>query len=181
VIPRRRSLGGASAGRLVLVVRLVFIVLVASLGGLAGGGCKNSAGQRQTAPSAPGEAAPATVVVDTGERKVTFHVELARTEPEREKGLMYRERLAPDAGMLFLFERPSVQTFWMKNTLIPLDMVFIASDLSVVGVVANAQPLTLTARSVGEPSQYVLEIGGGLAARLGIRAGGRVQIQGIGP
>jgi uncharacterized membrane protein (UPF0127 family) len=153
---------------------LVGVALVGALGG-----CKNSAGQRQTQSAGPGEVAPATVVVDTGARKVTFHVELARTEPEREKGLMFRDRLAPDAGMLFLFERPSVQTFWMKNTLIPLDMVFIAPDQSVVGVVANAQPLTLTARTVGEPSQYVLEIGGGLAARLGIRAGERVEFHGV--
>jgi len=152
------------------------MALAAALGG---GACKNSAGQRQTASAGPAEAATSTVVVDTGERQITFHVELARTEPEREKGLMFREHLAPDAGMLFLFEVPMVQTFWMKNTLIPLDMIFIGRDRSIVGVVANAQPLTLTARSVGEPSQYVLEIGGGLAARLGIRAGQRVAFHGM--
>jgi uncharacterized membrane protein (UPF0127 family) len=146
---------------------------------LGGGACKNSAGQRQTASAGPGEAATSTVVVDTGERQITFRVELARTEPEREKGLMFREHLAPDAGMLFLFEVPMVQTFWMKNTLIPLDMIFIGPDRAIVGVVADAQPLTLTARSVGEPSQYVLEIGGGLAARLGIRAGQRVAFHGM--
>jgi uncharacterized membrane protein (UPF0127 family) len=166
VISRRNLLGTP------LVVALASVLAV--------GACKNSAGQRQTSSAGPSEAAASTVVVDTGERQVTFHVELARTEPEREKGLMYRDHLAPDAGMLFLFERPSVQTFWMKNTLIPLDMVFIGSDLSVVGVVANAQPLTLTARSVGEPSQYVLEIGGGLSSRLGIRAGARVVLHDVG-
>ena len=153
------------------------VVALASV--LAVGACKNSAGQRQTSSAGPSEAAASTVVVDTGERQVTFHVELARTEPEREKGLMFREHLASDAGMLFLFERPSVQAFWMKNTLIPLDMVFIGADHAVVGVVANAQPLTLTPRGVGEPSQYVLEIGGGLAARLGIRAGERVDFRGF--
>jgi uncharacterized membrane protein (UPF0127 family) len=72
-----------------------------------------------------------------------------------------------------------VQTFWMKNTLIPLDMIFIGSDYAIVGVVENAQPLTLIARSVGEPSQYVLEIGGGLSARLGIRAGQHVELRGV--
>lgn len=143
--------------------------------------CKNAAGQRQTASAGPADALAPTVVVDTGERKVTFRVELARTDPEREKGLMYREHLAPDTGMLFLFERPSVQTFWMKNTLIPLDMIFIAPDHTIAGIVANAEPLTLTTRTVGEVSQYVLEIGGGLAARLGIRAGARVDFNGVGP
>jgi uncharacterized membrane protein (UPF0127 family) len=166
----RRNLRGAPVASLGL--------LVLALAGGAGA-CKNSAGQRQTASAGPGEAQASSVVVDTGERKLTFRVELARTEPEREKGLMFREHLAPDAGMLFLFERPSVQTFWMKNTLIPLDMVFIGADREVVGVVANAEPLTLTARTVGEPSQYVLEIGGGLAARLGIRAGERVEFRGV--
>jgi uncharacterized membrane protein (UPF0127 family) len=154
-------------------------LLVLALLGAACGACKSSASQRASASAAPADAVAPTVVVDTGERKVTFRVELARTEPEREKGLMYRDHLAPDAGMLFLFERPSVQTFWMKNTLIPLDMIFIDPGHAIVGVVANAQPLTLTARSVGEPSQYVLEIGGGLAARLGIRAGARVGFRGV--
>ena len=152
--------------------------LFALFGLLGAASCKNSAGQRQTASAGPADAIAPTVVVDTGERKLTFRVELARTEPEREKGLMYRDHLAPDAGMLFLFERPSVQTFWMKNTLIPLDMIFIAADHTIAGVVADAQPLTLTARSVGELSQYVLEIGGGLAARLGIRAGQHVDFHG---
>jgi uncharacterized membrane protein (UPF0127 family) len=161
----------------VIFRRALVAILLASLGGAA---CKNSAGQRQTATAGPSEDSAPSVVVDTGERQLTFRVELARTEPEREKGLMYREHLAPDAGMLFLFERSSVQTFWMKNTLIPLDMIFIAPDHTIAGVVADAQPLTLTARSVNEPSQYVLEIGGGLAARLGIRAGARIDFHGIG-
>jgi len=160
------------------MVRRVSLALAVAACFAGGVGCKNSAGQRQTASAGP-ETAASTVVVDTGERQLTFHVEVARTEPEREKGLMFRDRLAPDAGMIFLFERPSVQTFWMKNTLIPLDMIFIGSDRAIVGVVENAQPLTLTARSVGEPSQYVLEIGGGLAARLGIRAGQRVELRGV--
>jgi uncharacterized membrane protein (UPF0127 family) len=141
--------------------------------------CRSSAGPRQTASAAPADALASAVVVDTGDRKITFRVELARTEPEREKGLMYRDRLAADAGMLFLFERASMLTFWMKNTLIPLDMIFIGPDRSIVGVVANAEPLTLMPRGVNEPSQYVLEIGGGLAARLGIRAGERVDFRGF--
>jgi uncharacterized membrane protein (UPF0127 family) len=154
-------------------------MLAVLAGVLAPAACKNSAGQRQTSSAAPTDAIASTVVVDTGERKITFRVELARTEPEREKGLMYRDHLAADAGMLFLFERASVQTFWMKNTLIPLDMIFISTDHVIVGVVASAQPLTLTARNVNEPSQYVLEIGGGLAARLGIHAGERVDFHGV--
>jgi len=138
--------------------------------------CK-SGGQKAGTTSAP--ASVASVAIDTGGRKVMFRVEVAVTPEEHARGLMYRSRLADDAGMVFVFEEPSIQRFWMKNTLIPLDMIFIGSDRAIVGVVENAQPLTLTARSVGEPSQYVLEIGGGLAARLGIRAGQRVELRGV--
>jgi uncharacterized membrane protein (UPF0127 family) len=82
----------------------------------------------------------------------------------------------PDAGMLFVFDRDSVHTFWMKNTLIPLDMLFISSDQTIVGIVENATPQTETPRAVGLPSRYVLEINGGLSSRYGFRAGQAVQL-----
>lgn len=139
--------------------------------------CKNSGAPRPATGIA--DASSASVVIDTEARQLTFLVELARTPDERERGLMFREHLAPDAGMLFVFEHSSPQTFWMKNTLIPLDMIFISPEKEIVGIVANAEPLTLTARGVFEPSQFVLEIGGGLSARLGIRKGQRLQFRGI--
>jgi uncharacterized membrane protein (UPF0127 family) len=138
--------------------------------------CKSPAAQKE---AATGPGPTAGVVVDTGDRQVTFRVEIARTEAEREQGLMYRQKLDADAGMLFLFERAFPQTFWMKNTLIPLDMLFISTDHKIVGIVANAEPLTLTTRGVRTPSQFVLEIGGGLAAKLGIREGQQVQFRGV--
>ncbi|HVR64852.1 MAG TPA: DUF192 domain-containing protein [Polyangia bacterium] len=121
-----------------------------------------------------------TVVVPAAGREVTFRVELARSPEEHERGLMYRGHLDPDAGMLFLFDRPSALTFWMKNTLIPLDMLFLDGDRKIVGIVENAEPQTLTSRRVPLPAQFVLEIGGGLAARLGIRPGATVQFHDIG-
>jgi uncharacterized membrane protein (UPF0127 family) len=165
----------------VLLRRAVLGILALAVAGAAAAlpACKNSGGQRQIPSAAPAGVPSAAVVIDTGQRQVTFRVELARTEEERERGLMYREKLAADAGMLFLFERSMPQTFWMKNTLIPLDMIFLSPARVIVGVVANAEPLTLTARGVAEPSQYVLEIGGGLAARLGIRVGQRVELRGV--
>jgi uncharacterized membrane protein (UPF0127 family) len=138
----------------------------------AGVGCKTGGGR--VVPDA--RETGAVVAIEAGDRKITFRVELARTEAERERGLMYRERLAPDAGMLFVFEHPSLLTFWMKNTLIPLDMIFIGADRRISGVVADAEPQTLTARRVEALSQYVLEIGGGLAARLGLGAGQHVEL-----
>jgi uncharacterized membrane protein (UPF0127 family) len=100
-------------------------------------------------------------------------VEVARSEAEREKGLMFRTALPEDRGMLFVFDETENHTFWMHNTLIPLDMIFLGDDRSVVGVVANAAPRTDTARTVGKPSRYVVEVGGGEAAAHGIAAGTR--------
>jgi uncharacterized protein len=139
--------------------------------------CK-SGGQTAASTSAPASV-PSSVAIDTGGRKVLFRVEVAVTPEEHARGLMYRSRLADDAGMVFVFEEPSVQRFWMKNTLIPLDMIFIGADRKIVGVVENAAPETETERMVGAPSQYVLEIGGGLSARLGIRRGEPVDLQNI--
>lgn len=121
-----------------------------------------------------------TVVIPAAGRDVTFRVELARTPSEHERGLMYRSRMDADAGMLFLFDRLSPLTFWMKNTLIPLDMVFLDGDRKIVGIVENAEPQTLTSRHVDAPAQYVLEINGGLAARLGIRPGTTVEFHDVG-
>jgi len=110
---------------------------------------------------------------------VGFQVEVADSPAKREMGLQYRRELAPERGMIFLFPAESDQTFWMKNTPIPLDMIFISRDLKVVGVVEQATPFSLDARSVGKPSQYVLEINGGVARRFGIEAGDTVRFDGI--
>jgi uncharacterized protein len=138
--------------------------------------CK-SGGQKAGATSAPDSAT--SVTIDTGDRRVSFRVEVAVTPEEHARGLMYRSTLATDAGMIFVFDEPSVQRFWMKNTLIPLDMIFIGKDRKIVGIVEDAAPETETERMVGVPSQYVLEIGGGLSARLGIHAGEPVEFQNI--
>ena len=150
------------------------LLLTSALGALPA--CK-SAGQSAGTGSAP--ASVASVAIDTGGRKVLFRVEVAVTPEEHARGLMYRSRLADDAGMVFVFEQPSVQRFWMKNTLIPLDMIFIGKDRRIVGVVENAAPETETERMVGAPSQYVLEISGGLSAKLGIRRGEPVEFQNV--
>ena len=126
-------------------------------------------------------AVPTVVVMPEGQAQSKVRVSLARTDVERQRGLMYVQNLAPDDGMLFLFDEDSVLSFWMKNTLIPLDMIFIGADRRIVGIVANAEPQTETSRSVGVPSQYVLEIGGGLSGQLGIRAGQLVDFQGVPP
>ena len=108
--------------------------------------------------------------------EVHVPVELARTDYDRARGLMYRDRLAPDAGMLFLFEREEAQTFWMKNTYLPLDMVFITKEKRVLGVVENAVPLTESPRNVPGSSQFVLEVNAGFCRKYGIGPGTKVEL-----
>lgn len=100
-----------------------------------------------------------------------FSIELADDEAERAEGLMNREVLPKGAGMLFVYDEPREVGFWMKNTLIPLDMIFLDETGTVVRVHANAVPGDLTPIMGGADIKAVLEINGGLAARMGIRIG----------
>lgn len=111
--------------------------------------------------------------------EVAVTVEVVSTTAAITRGLMYREFLAADAGMLFLMPKQEVQSFWMRNTLIPLDMLFIGEDMTVVGIVERAQPRTDTSRTVGKPSRYVLEVNGGWASTHGISAGATVRFVGV--
>ena len=110
---------------------------------------------------------------------VQVSVEVVDTPSTRQTGLMNRAQLAEDAGMLFLVPKESVLTFWMKDTLIALDMIFIRADMSVAGIVENAAPMTTTTRSVNAAAQFVLEVNGGFAARHGIVAGSRVRFENV--
>lgn len=121
--------------------------------------------------SAPG----ITVAIATPRGEATVIAEVVSTRPEIERGLMYRSHLPQDTGMLFVMERDDVWTFWMRNTLIPIDMIFIARDLTIAGVIANAEPCTDTRRSIHKPSAYVLEVNGGWAERHQITTGARVR------
>jgi len=104
-----------------------------------------------------------------------FHVYIAATEPQRNQGLMFVKALAPDRGMLFLWKSPQPASFWMKNTLIPLDLLFIAPDWRVIRIAQNATPLSLaTIDSMGLVTG-VLEVAGGTSRRLGIQPGDRIR------
>ena len=116
-----------------------------------------------------------SLVVATGTRDIKFEVELATNDSERGRGLMYRKQLGPYEGMLFDFYQEMPVSFWMKNTLIPLDMVFIAADGTVKHVHANAVPLTTDPVPSRFPVRAVLEINGGSAALLGIKPGDTVK------
>lgn len=110
-----------------------------------------------------------------------FSIEVADTIGTRSKGLMHREALARSAGMLFVFGREAPVSFWMRNTLIPLDMIFIDEDGIVTRVHENAVPLDETQIPSGGPVLAVLEVNGGLARALGIEAGSQVLHPAFGP
>jgi uncharacterized membrane protein (UPF0127 family) len=115
-----------------------------------------------------------TVEIRTSRGSVKFMVELAVTRAEQERGLMFRKSLAPDRGMLFPYNPPRPAAFWMKNTLIPLDIIYIGPDGRVLSIARNAVPHDETPLPSGGPVRGVLEIAGGRAAQLGILPGDRV-------
>ena len=135
-------------------------------------------GKPHVAPT-DGDIEPAQVIFHVSAGDVVVAVEIADSPAERSQGLMNRRTLATDHGMIFMFPADDVQSFWMKNTLIPLDMIFVNSALEVVGVVADAEPMTTTPRTVDAPAAYVVEVNGGFAAANGIASGVRMSLKGM--
>jgi uncharacterized protein len=115
---------------------------------------------------------PHVILQVHGATELKVDVEVARTDPERARGLMFRQSLASGKGMLFLFPHSERLKFWMKNTYIPLDMIFIDEAKRVVYVEENAEPLTLQGRGPADvDSRYVLEVPGGWARTHGVEPG----------
>jgi uncharacterized membrane protein (UPF0127 family) len=135
------------------------------------------AGPAANCPADPGGVGPLPRVTLTfpDADAIQARVELARAAPEHERGLMYRKQMDDDAGMLFRMER-EVHTFWMHNTCIPLDMLFLDTDGFIVGIVENAPTLNDGPRSVACPSAWVLEMNAGWSRKHRVKAGQRVTL-----
>lgn len=116
------------------------------------------------------------VVVHSQGRNIRIQVEICRTSAERATGMMFRKSLADLAGMLFVFEHSDNHTFWMKNTYLPLDMIFVSRLGEIVGIVENAAPMTTVSRSVDRKSRYVIEVNGGFCQARGIKVGDKVEL-----
>ncbi|QOL79876.1 DUF192 domain-containing protein [Pseudooceanicola spongiae] len=110
-----------------------------------------------------------------------FRVEVADDATERAQGLMFREQMSSGAGMLFIYERPQIANFWMRNTLIPLDMIFMDPTGKVTAIQRMAKPKDETPLSGGANVLYVLEINGGLAERMGIDIGSQMRHPAVAP
>ena len=125
---------------------------------------------RQTAASGPS-------VVVHGERGPTpVRVELALTSDQRARGLMWRDHLDEDAGMLFVFPEARDLAFWMKNTPLPLDIIFIDAEGRVVSIAENTTPYSEKSLPSAAPAQYVLEVNGGFAKKRGVAPGTRIDL-----
>jgi uncharacterized protein len=140
------------------------LLLVASSGCSSGAMSESNAAATNLVP----------LSVKTAKGTVKFKVEVARTPEEQARGLMFRESLPADGGMIFPMVPPRFASFWMKNTVIPLDMVFIRPDGSIARIEPETVPYSLEPVGSGEPVGAVLELSGGRAAALGIAEGDRV-------
>ncbi len=112
-------------------------------------------------------------LLDPSGKKVVLKldIEIAEVPEERQQGLMYRKSMSDKQGMLFLFEYPEEQSFWMRNTYIPLDIIYISDKMEIVSIQKNAAPQNDNPLPSGKPAQYVLEINGGLSDKLGLKPG----------
>jgi uncharacterized membrane protein (UPF0127 family) len=124
------------------------------------------------APAGAAEFQPLEIVTKSGVKM--FSVEIAKTEKERETGLMYRRELADGRGMLFDFAPEQMVSMWMKNTFIPLDMIFVGSDGRVTRIAENTEPQSLAIISSGAPAKGVIEVIAGTARKYGIAQGDQV-------
>ncbi len=154
--------------RALRVAGLCLLALALALGCAANPGCRREAGR-----------APAVLLQNSRGQAVRVRVEVADSPRERQVGLMHRKHLAADAGMLFIYPFESPQSFWMKNTYIPLDLLFIGANLLVVGIVENTTPLSLERLQVDTPSRFILEVNAGFCKKQGIQEGSRVRFSGI--
>jgi uncharacterized membrane protein (UPF0127 family) len=116
-----------------------------------------------------------------GSTRAVVKVEVVNTPSTREFGLMYRKHLDEDVGMIFVFPAPDHLSFWMKNTVIPLDMIFADARGKIVGVVQNAEPFSERPLSVEGDSLYVLEVNGGFTQRNQVQAGDAMKFLGFAP
>jgi len=147
--------------------RLVAVLICA-------GACHGEAAEKG-APALPQGA----VRFETARGPWVVRVEIAADDASRTRGLMFRRSLEPDRGMIFVFPESEEHSFWMHNTYLALDLIFLDETRQVVGVVANAKPQTDTPRTVGKPSRYVVEVAAGEAAAHAVGPGTRAAFIGV--
>lgn len=117
---------------------------------------------------------PNVEIIPQNQKPIRVTVEVADTPDTQEQGLMYRKSLPENAGMLFLMPHEQVQVFWMKNTIIPLDIIFIYSDWKIAGIAENTKPYSEENISIDKPTKYVLEVNAGFCKKHAIQPGDKI-------
>jgi len=120
------------------------------------------------------------LIVRSGDKEHRFQVEIAATDQQRSMGLMFREEMAYDHGMLFLFDTEGQRYFWMKNTPLPLDIIYLGADGEIVSIAADTKPFSLETIPSGGPAKFVLEVNAGIAAALAIAPGDKAESPSLG-
>lgn len=156
------------------LVRLLAIpaLMLAACSPQAGAGAAPTPEAAATHPVSGLQVIPLSITQDG--RTHRFRVEVAASDQEQERGLMFRTEMGADEGMIFPNQPAKMRSFWMRNTVIPLDMIFVGPDHRVVNIIANAEPYSLESRASVAPVIAVLELNGGRAAQLGITPGATV-------
>lgn len=154
-------------------------IMLASCSGLATGGSAAAEAKGCTAGATlePSEAGleQTRLCIKSGAKTHAFTVEIAHSSQQQAKGMMFRTELADDKGMIFPFGEPRMASFWMKNTVIPLDIIFIRADGKIENIAANAVPYSTDPVESTAAVTAVLELRGGLSAELGIKPGDTVR------
>ena len=155
---------------MLLAVALAACTMPAT-GGSKTAGCAAGAALGQS----PAGLAQTTLCITSGSKTRAFTVEIARTSAEQAKGMMFRTEMADNTGMIFSFPEPKAASFWMKNTVIPLDIIFVRANGTIESIAENTIPYSTDPVESGEPVAAVLELRGGLTSELGIAAGDTVR------
>lgn len=172
---------GRRGGRRGTVVTISRFIALAALAALAACSPQDKASAGSPAPQAQPSRHPESglevvpLTIAQGGKVHRFMVEVARSEEEQAKGLMFRKQMGANEGMIFPRRPPDVASFWMRNTVIPLDMIFIGTDGRILNVEANTVPYSLDSHSSAGVASAVLELNGGRAAELGIEPGAKVE------
>ncbi len=136
-------------------------------------------GVMQASCDCAGRGQPQVRLIARGGHEAVVQVEVASDPQDRARGLMFRRQLGAESGMLFVFPGEMNQSFWMKNTYLSLDLIFIGENRRIVGILPGAKPQSTESLSVGIPSLYVLEVNAGFARRHGLAVGDKVELSGI--
>lgn len=162
-----------------LMGTIILLVMALAIGGCAGGSKTSQTAPASNSPGPQTGLPTATVQIHTtAGPTLMLTAEVAATEQQQQTGMMYRTSLDDDKGMLFAFADEQQRSFWMKNTLIPLDMIFANSSKVIVSITKNAAPQTETHRVSEYPAKYVLEVNGGWCDRKNVKPGDTLEFEG---